>query len=146
MGVNYSDLPPKAQQYVAMKMMAYRNRERKAKKKPKYGNQKCVVNGIEFDSRKEANRWMELKVMEKHGLITELERQVKFVLIPTQYTGSGKDRRVLERECAYIADFVYFDVNSQQVIVEDTKGYKTKDYIIKRKLMRWKYPHKFVEL
>lgn len=146
MGVNYSDLPPKAQRQVARKMMAQRNRERKAKKPPKYGNHKCVVDGIEFDSHKEANRWMELRIMEKQGLISELQRQVKFVLIPTQYTGSGKERRVLERECCYIADFVYFDINSQQVIVEDTKGYKTEKYIIKRKLMRWKYPYKFVEL
>lgn len=97
----------------------------------KYGNRKTTVDGITFDSVKEARRWCELKLLEKAGEIGDLRRQVPFVLIPTQ-----KDQRtgkVLEREVKYVADFVYSDEGF--TVVEDTKGVKTKDYIIKRKLM-----------
>lgn len=109
----------------------------------KYKAIKTCVNGIEFDSRKEARRYQELMLLQKAGRIRKLERQVKFVLIPTQYEITVrygkkgqrlKDRqKLLERELAYIADFVY-EENGKKV-VEDTKGIKTKDYIIKRKLM-----------
>ena len=109
----------------------------------KYKAIKCSVNGIEFDSRKEARRYQELLLLEKAGAILSLERQVKYVLIPAQYETYeryGKNgqrltdgRRLLEKECAYIADFVY--VENGKKVVEDTKGVKTKDYIIKRKLM-----------
>ena len=69
-----------------------------------------------------------------------MQRQVKFVLIPSQYNyilkedGFKKKGKCIERECAYIADFVYKDKNDKQV-VEDTKGVRTKDYILKRKMM-----------
>ena len=97
--------------------------------KPKYGNHKVTHGGITFDSKKEARRFAELSLLERAGTIQNLQRQVKFVLIPSQRI-NGK---VVERECAYIADFVY-QQNGEQ-IVEDTKGVRTKDYIIKRKLM-----------
>lgn len=100
----------------------------------KYHNRKVITSdGIEHDSRKEANRWCELKLLERAGKIMHLERQVKFVLIPAQ----REDGRLVERECAYIADFVYLDADLGKMVVEDTKGFKTKDYIIKRKLMRY---------
>lgn len=109
----------------------------------KYKAIKCTVNGIEFDSRKEARRYQELLLLERAGVILKLRRQVKYILIPAQYETYeryGKKgqklkegRRLLEKECAYIADFVY-EENGKE-IVEDTKGIKTKDYIIKRKLM-----------
>ena len=109
----------------------------------KYKAIKTVVNGIEFDSRKEARRYQELLLMQKAGVIKKLDMQVKFVLIPAQYDITvryGKNgkrlkdkKKLLEKECSYIADFVY-EENGKQ-IVEDTKGVKTKDYIIKRKLM-----------
>jgi len=86
-----------------------------------------------FDSQKEYRRWCELSLLQKAGKITELERQVKFELIPAQRI----DGKVVERACFYIADFVYSQ--DRKVIVEDTKGFKTKDYIIKRKLMLHKY-------
>ena len=95
----------------------------------KYRNKKTVVNGISFDSRKEAKRYQELLLLERAGAITDLKMQVKYVLIPSQRV-NGK---VVERECAYKADFVYRE--NGETVVEDTKGFRTKDYIIKRKLM-----------
>lgn len=95
----------------------------------KYGNKKIAVDGIIFDSKKEANRYMELRLLEKTGAIHDLRTQVKYTLIPSQKI-NGK---VIERECSYRADFVY--IEGENTIVEDTKGFKTKEYIIKRKLM-----------
>lgn len=99
----------------------------------KYGNKKVVIGHETFDSKKEALRWQLLTSMEEIGVISELERQVKFELLPSQRI-NGK---VVERECSYIADFVYTE-NGKKV-VEDTKGFKTKDYIIKRKLFLYRY-------
>lgn len=106
----------------------------------KYKNTKTIVDGIEFDSRKEAARYKELKLLEAAGEISNLEMQVKFVLIPTQrepdfvgVRGGIKKGKIIEKECSYLADFVY--IRDGEVIVEDTKGIRTKDYIIKRKLM-----------
>ena len=96
----------------------------------KYKAKKTVVDGITFDSKKEAARYSELKLLERAGEVHELRRQVKFVLIPPQ----KENGKVIERECSYIADFVYNDKEGR-LVVEDTKGVKTKDYIIKRKLM-----------
>ena len=120
----------------------------------KYQAIKTKVNGIEFDSRKEARRYQELLLLQRAGAIRNLQRQVKYVLIPTQYDTYArlgkkgqrlKDGKILmERECAYIADFVY-DENGKTV-VEDTKGVKTKDYIIKRKLMLKEYGIKIREV
>ena len=95
----------------------------------KYRNKKIIIDGEKFDSMKEYQRWCELKLLERAGHIKDLKRQVKFVLIPAQYD-NGK---CLERECAYFADFTY--IQNGKLVVEDIKGYKTKDYIIKRKLM-----------
>ena len=112
----------------------------------KYHNKKITIDGKTFDSKKEALRYRELKLLEMAGRISELKTQVKFVLIPAQYEkasekytrgkkkGQYKRGKLLERECAYIADFVYKDADGAKV-VEDTKGMRTKDYIIKRKLM-----------
>ena len=96
----------------------------------KYKAKKTEIDGIVFDSKKEAKRYQELILLERAGVISDLQRQVKFVLIPVQRI-NGK---VVERECSYVADFVYLDEAGKKV-VEDTKGVKTKDYIIKRKLM-----------
>lgn len=97
----------------------------------KYHNSKITVDGRRFDSKKEARRYQELKFLERANMISDLQCQVKFVLIPSQRDPNTK--RVIERECAYIADFVY--TQNGEKVVEDTKGFKTKDYIIKRKLM-----------
>lgn len=101
--------------------------------RPKYGNAKVTIEGTVFDSKKEARRYQELKLLEKAGKIKNLQRQVKYILIPSQ---KDKDtNKVIERECSYIADFVYCDLETGEEVVEDTKGMRTKDYIIKRKLM-----------
>ena len=106
----------------------------------KYRNKKIVQNGIEFASKKEARRYCELSLLEKAGAITNLQTQVKYVLIPAQREadiigkrGAVKPGKLIERECAYIADFVYFE--NGKWVVEDTKGYRTKEYKIKKKLM-----------
>ena len=106
----------------------------------KYGNRKVYVAGQEFDSKREACRYAELQIREKAGEITNLQRQVKYVLIPTQREpdtigarGGIYQGKCLEKECSYIADFVY--EQNGEIIVEDTKGYRTPEYIIKRKLM-----------
>ena len=98
------------------------------------------MDGMTFDSRKEYHRWRELSLLERAGKITELQRQVKYVLIPTQYepyttnnNGTLKRGKVIERECSYVADFVYTQYG--EVVVEDVKGFKTPEYKIKRKLM-----------
>ena len=109
----------------------------------KYQAIKCSYDGIQFDSRKEMRRYQDLLLLQRAGAILNLRRQVKYILIPAQYETyerygkKGQElkpgRRLLEKECSYIADFVY-EENGKE-IVEDTKGIKTKDYIIKRKLM-----------
>ena len=110
-------------------------------RKNKYHARKVTVYGIVFDSRKEADRWRELQLLERAGKITELKRQVKFTLIPTQRkfcneigkNGQFKKGKILERPVAYIADFAYYQ--DGKYVVEDTKGVKTPEYVIKRKLM-----------
>lgn len=101
----------------------------------KYNNQKITVDGQKFDSKKEASRYRELRLLEKAGEIKDLRTQVKFKLIPAQRDeATGK---VIERECSYKADFVYEE--DGKTVVEDVKGFLTKEYIIKRKLMLWRY-------
>ncbi len=114
----------------------------------KYHNRKVTVDGITFDSAKEANRYKELKVLERAGLVHDLQLQVKFKLIPAQRewtdetTASGKPKKgkILEHEVSYYADFVYKNRYGLQV-VEDVKGYKKGEayalFAIKRKLMLW---------
>lgn len=94
----------------------------------KYHSRKVTVDGIIFDSVKEAKRWRELSLLERAGVIQNLQRQVKIELIPSQRIGG----KVVERAASYIADFVY--EKDGQTVWEDTKGFKTKDYILKRKL------------
>ena len=94
-----------------------------------------------YASRKESRRAAELALWQKAGIISNLREQVPYELIPAQYGECGTDFKgkpvkvCLERAVKYIADFVY-EMNGQTV-VEDTKGFRTKDYIIKRKLMLW---------
>ena len=95
----------------------------------KYKNKKIEIDGIKFDSKKEGTRYRELKLLERSGAISELQLQVKFVLIPKQ---KG------ERECSYYADFVYRNNKTGEVVVEDVKAspkYQTDVYKIKKKLM-----------
>ena len=130
----------------------------------KYGARKTRVDGIEFDSKREADRYRELKLLEKAGRIDGLRLQVKFELIPAQYEDTGETykrgekagqpkKRLIERAITYIADFVYFETEpvivngiktkraiNDRWIVEDVKGMRTKEYILKRKMFRFRYP------
>ena len=100
----------------------------------KYFNKKTVVDGIEFDSKKESIRYKELKLLERSGLIKNLQLQVKFELQPS-FKKNGKTYRAI----TYIADFVYTEKKGQKVI-EDSKGYETEVFKIKRKMFEYKYP------
>lgn len=100
----------------------------------KYNAKKTTVDGITYDSRKEAQRAQELRLMLKAGIISNLREQVPYELIPAQKNEYGK---VIERAVIYKADFVY-DENGKTV-VEDTKGVRTKEYILKRKLLLYMY-------
>lgn len=91
-------------------------------RKAKYGNKKVVIDGIKFDSKREAQRYGALQLMLKAGLISNLRMQV-----PYQITVNGK------KVCRYVADFVYSE-NGKEV-VEDVKGMKTPVYNLKKKLM-----------
>lgn len=120
----------------------------------KLGNKKCVLDGIEFDSRREAGRYRELKMLERAGKITDLCLQVRYELIPAafeevptgevykrgEHKGEPKCKRVcVEHGVDYIADFVY--VEDGNTVVEDAKGYRDpesatyKVFVLKRKLM-----------
>lgn len=115
----------------------------------KYGARKYTVDGITFDSRKEARRYQELKLLQRAGRIAELRLQVRFELLPAQYEktdavyvkgprkGQPKRGRCIENSVVYIADFVYTE--NGRMIAEDVKGMRTKDYILKRKLFRYFY-------
>lgn len=105
--------------------------------KSKYRNIK--ING--YDSITEFRRAKTLEMLEKQGVISSLEKQVKYELVPPyieHYQMQGKrkmlnKKRTIEQGVYYYADFQY--VRDGQLVVEDVKGVKTKDYIIKRKLM-----------
>lgn len=100
----------------------------------KYGNKRTEIDGIVFDSKHEAMHWIELKYMERAGMIRDLQRQVPFELIPKQ----EKDGKCVERSVKYIADFVYFD-HDGNLVVEDAKSPATRTelYRLKKKLMRY---------
>jgi len=101
----------------------------------KYHATRTVVDGITFDSKREAARYAELKLMQRAGLISDLRRQVKYELIPKQQG---------ERAVSYIADFVYSE--NGQTVVEDVKGVRTPVYKIKKKLMLWRHGVKIREV
>ena len=109
-----------------------------------HARQYVSSDGEVFDSKREARRYEELLLLLRGGLIAELKRQVKFILVPAQRepdrvgVRGGRVRGAsIEREVSYIADFVYVDRASGKQAVEDVKGVRTKDYVIKRKLMLW---------
>ena len=117
----------------------------------KYRNKKIQVNGETFDSMKELRRWRDLKILENAGEITELRWQVPFELLPNQREpdkigprGGIKKGRIIERKAVYVADFVYKDRAGREVI-EDCKGMRTKDYILKRKLLLFRFGIRIME-
>ena len=123
----------------------------------KYNNRKITTeDGELFDSRKEANRWWQLKLMERAGTIHNLKRQVKRELIPAQYI----DGKCVERAVTYTSDFEYdkevplrqktvmVGEGARQTVhvVEDVKGMRTDKYIIKRKLMLYIHGIRITEI
>lgn len=122
-------------------------------KKNKYNAHSVDYDGLKFDSQREALRYKELTFLISDGIISNLRRQVKYVLIPAQREpstigprGGVKPGKLIEKECSYIADFVYTVVETGETVVEDTKGFRTKDYLIKRKLMLFVYGIKIKEI
>lgn len=118
----------------------------------KYHNRKVITeDGEKFDSRGEYLRWRELCNMQELGYIHDLQRQVKFELVPAQREpdtvgarGGIKKGKIIEMPINYIADFVYYTSNGEKV-VEDYKGFRTQTYILKRKLMLYMHGVKLVE-
>jgi hypothetical protein len=114
----------------------------------KYGAVKVkALDGTVYDSKKEHSRAIQLEMLLRAGKIKDLKRQVPFELIPAQYETverygkNGKrlkdGKKLIERKCEYVADFTYIDTETGEYVVEDVKGggVRTKDYLIKRKLM-----------
>jgi len=99
------------------------------RKRSKFGNHKVVLDGIKFDSKKEAARYQVLKVWLAAGQISDLEWQVKYKL-----EVAGK------KICTYIPDFRYFDKKLKCVVCEDVKGVETAVFRLKAKLFRALYP------
>ena len=112
----------------------------------KYHAKRVRAEGQQYASVKEYKRYLQLRDMEQRGVISELRQQVKYELLPKQTEpprgrkrdGSLIPGRTIERAVSYIADFVYLDADGVEV-VEDCKGYRTKEYTIKRKLMLWRH-------
>lgn len=113
------------------------------KRKTKYGSKKVTYDGIEFDSKKEMYRYITLKIKQAEGLISDLRLQVPFEIIPAVYEEQEMQMKTkvkvvtkcIQRASHYVADFVYKDETGQEV-VEDTKGFRTKEYELKKKMMR----------
>ena len=112
-----------------------------ATRKNKYNAVKTEAHGKIFDSAHEAERYGELLILARAGEISDLKTQVKYVLVPakrepdkTGPRGGIKKGKVIEREIAYFADFVYKTKDGTE-IVEDAKGCREKSYKLKRKLM-----------
>lgn len=108
----------------------------------KYGAKKVYYNGERFDSKKELNRYKELLMIQKAGRIFGLERQVKFELTPTVRgperigpRGGRKPGNVILDAASYVADFTYYRSDTGEFVVEDCKGYRTPEYILKKKFL-----------
>lgn len=100
----------------------------------KYHNKKIIVNGHKFDSIKEANYYNQLKLLQRAGLIRDLELQKTFILQP-----SFKLNNKTRRQITYKADFTYFSNEDNKIHVIDVKGFKTDVYNIKKKMFEYKY-------
>ena len=110
-----------------------------AKKANKYHAKKVVVDGLTFDSQKEANRWQQLKLMQQAGLIKNLERQVPYPLAKV-IDGTDYVVRTQGGGCMrYYADFRYYDVGRKKEVVEDVKGVDTDVSAIKRAIVKMFY-------
>lgn len=100
----------------------------------KYNSKKIEIDGHKFPSKLEAKRYLELKDLLEKGEIRDLELQKEFILIPSFKKG-GKTYR----KTSYFADFCYFNIREGKYMVEDTKGFKTEVYKLKKKLFEQRY-------
>lgn len=110
----------------------------------KYHNKKIIYDGIKFDSIKEKNRYIELKLMERAGLIKNLKLQYEFELQPAFTLNNKKIRKI-----SYIADFYYFDNELNDYVVEDVKSEitkKDKTYCLKKKMFEYRYKYDIKEV
>ena len=103
--------------------------------KSKYKNKPVSVDNIRFASLREAQRYKELTLIQKAGKIENLRLQVPYELIPAQYAEVDGKKKCIERSVKYLADFMYYDKEKNEWIVEDAKGVRTEVYKLKRKLM-----------
>lgn len=101
----------------------------------KYRNEKIIIDGIKFDSNREGQRYLDLKLLERAGEIKDLRMQYRFVLQDGYTNPTGKKIRPI----TYVADFVYWDIRKGCMIVEDAKGMLTDVYKIKKKLFEFRY-------
>ena len=102
--------------------------------KNKYNARKTVINGVHFDSLKESRVYQSLLNLQNKGIITHLERQKRFEIIPKTKT---------ERAAYYVADYVFYEVETNKWVVADCKSPITKKlpaYVLKRKCMKYRYP------
>lgn len=125
----------------------------------KYGNKKVEIDGETFDSLKEARRGKELELLEQAGKIKNLRRQVIYPLIPAQREpdtigprGGVKKGKLIERGVDYVCDFEYIDCKTGEKIIEDVKGYRDtnsaayKVFVLKRKMVLFKYGIRVIEI
>ena len=118
----------------------------KPMRRSKYGAKKTTVNGIKFDSRKEAERYQTLLLLQRAGKIAGLALQQRYEIIPEHREpdtigprGGRKKGKIIEPARYYVADFVYYDAENAELVVEDCKGYRTPEYKLKRALMLDRY-------
>lgn len=95
------------------------------------------MDGITFASKRESDRYKELKLLESIDMISDLVLQPCFELQPAFVTADGKKERAVK----YVGDFAYTDNETGERIIEDSKGYRNQLYLLKRKLLLFKYPH-----
>lgn len=100
----------------------------------KFNAVRTILDGVKFDSKKEAQCWQFLKARERAGEIKDLRRQVKFELHAYSQSGAFEPKPV--KICTYIADFQYLDVALNKIVVADAKGVKTALFNLKKKLMK----------
>lgn len=96
--------------------------------KSKYRNVKTTVDGIVFDSKQEAEGYSLLRLLARAGKVRDLQTKVPACKFPLVVNN--------QLICHYVADFVYYDVDRQTKVVADTKGYRTREYLLKKKLMK----------
>ena len=107
----------------------------------KYRSKKTEVDGILFDSKIESKHYLKLKELEKQGKIKDLELQPCFELQP-KFKKNGKTYRKIE----YKADFRYFDIELDKIVIEDVKGLETSEFKLKHKMFEYKYPELELEI